>query len=363
MIELTLHPNVYATGPSKGLVPLLERVWVKDHAPGDGDFFLMSGFANYNGGVRFFEVFKEHIAKGGRVNAFFGGSTKQRLTSKQVVIQLLDIGANVRVINRKRLMHAKSYGSATKRGEYVVVTSGNFTGPGMSQNVEMALLLDRPTSKSIGFSWDAMTKSMLEQKWDIHSPELSKSSAPVWQLLYDEEAGDIVLDETDEVTMVLRLGHMDTVRIMADAGTTAGKGSQYFFLSKDSVGFFPPLTIRNEKGTKATFSTLIELNYVDIGIVQESRVTFEAENNLDFRLGTGALRYTKIAKAGDLAAITRVGEHRYELRIYSAGSQLYGTLSPYAINFIGHAGKAYGYMANAEFQDLVGQRVGKPLKS
>ena len=65
MNELTLHPNVYATGKSKGLIHLLERVWVKEHTPGDGTMFIISGFANYNGGVRFYEVFKELKAKGG----------------------------------------------------------------------------------------------------------------------------------------------------------------------------------------------------------------------------------------------------------------------------------------------------------
>lgn len=59
MNELTLHPNVYATGHSKGLISILERVWVREHTPGDGTLYVVSGFANYNGGVRFFETFKE----------------------------------------------------------------------------------------------------------------------------------------------------------------------------------------------------------------------------------------------------------------------------------------------------------------
>ena len=29
MNELALHPNVYATGHSKGLIQILERVWVR----------------------------------------------------------------------------------------------------------------------------------------------------------------------------------------------------------------------------------------------------------------------------------------------------------------------------------------------
>ena len=47
---------------------------------------------------------------------------------------------------------------------------------------------------------------------------------------------------------------------------------------------------------------------------RNTRVTFEAEDNLDFRLGTGPLRYTRVAREGDLAAVTRVGEDEYEVR-------------------------------------------------
>ncbi|RYE59438.1 MAG: hypothetical protein EOP48_00925 [Sphingobacteriales bacterium] len=92
------------------------------------------------------------------------------------------------------------------------------------------------------------------------------------------------------------------------------------------------------------------MNYVDIGIIDtECRVTFEAENNLDFRLGTGKLRYTHVAREGDLAAITRVSEYEYELRIIQRESEFYNRLIPHAINFIGHKGKKYGYISNAEF--------------
>lgn len=51
------------------------------------------------------------------------------------------------------------------------------------------------------------------------------------------------------------------------------------------------------------------MNYIDLNLVQEARVTFEADNNLDFRLGTGAFRYTKKAKENDLALITRLSEY------------------------------------------------------
>jgi hypothetical protein len=103
------------------------------------------------------------------------------------------------------------------------------------------------------------------------------------------------------------------------------------------------------------------MHYLDINRIEESRVTFEAENNMDFRLGTGPLRYAKLAREGDLAAITRYGEHRYELRIFPAGTRHYAELSSYAINFIGHKGKMYGFLPNNEFQEVIGQRVGKAL--
>jgi hypothetical protein len=363
MNELTLHPNVYATGPCKGLIHILERVWVRDQTVGDGTFYVMSGFANYNGGVRFFPVFRHHIERGGRVVALFSGSTRQNLTSKQVVREMLDCGADVHIVNRKRLMHAKSYGSEAAEGQRVVVTSGNFTGPGMAQNVEMAVLLDRDTTRELGFSWSGMFTNILAQSWDIYRPTLADATAPVWQLLYDEEAKTIVLDDTDEVTMILRLGHADTARILAPSGSEEGKGTQYFWLSKDCYDFFPPLTILNKRGVKQTFSCLIRMNFIDLHSEEEVRVTFEAENNLDFRLGTGPLRYTQLAQAGDVAAISRVGESRYELRLYQQGTAGHAALAPHALNFIGHQGKQYGFISNAEFQTAIGMRIGRPLRT
>ena len=61
MNELAVHPNVYATGPNHGLIALLERVWVREHTLGDGIIYVVSAFANYNGGVRFFPVFRDHV--------------------------------------------------------------------------------------------------------------------------------------------------------------------------------------------------------------------------------------------------------------------------------------------------------------
>jgi hypothetical protein len=357
MKGFSLHPNVYATGPLNGLIRMLEHVWVREHTPGQGTLYLVSGFGNYNGGVRFFETFKEHVESGGRIVSFFAGSTAQKLTSKQLVEELLRVGAEVHVVNRKRLLHAKFYGSSTDTGDQLIVTSGNFTGPGMSQNVEAALMLDSEGTQEIRFSWTDVVESLTRQTWDRYLPALADPAAPAWRLLYDEHARDIVLDDTEEITLIITLGHADTVRIQAAPGTAESKGTQYFWLSRDSYGFFPPLTIRNTRGTKATFSCLVKMHYIDLGVTQNSRVTFEAENNLDFRLGTGQLRSTRIAAIGDLAAISRTSENDYELRIVRQGTQLYDLLYPYAVNLIGHQGKKYGYIDNDEFSRRTGIRL------
>jgi len=155
--------------------------------------------------------------------------------------------------------------------------------------------------------------------------------------------------------MILRLSHSDTVRIQAAPSSVASKGTQYFWLSKDCYDFFPPLTIRNSRGQKATYSCMVQMTYIDLDQIDDQcRITFEAENNLDFRLGTGPLRYSKLVGAGDLAAISRIGETRYELRLYKQGSAEYEALMPTAIHLIGHQGKQYGYMPNAEFAATIG---------
>ncbi|MDE0265427.1 MAG: hypothetical protein OXK17_00135 [Thaumarchaeota archaeon] len=210
------------------------------------------------------------------------------------------------------------------------------------------------STKNIGFSWRDVIANMRKQKWEIYEPSLSKMNDPAWKLLYDESPTGIKLDESDEKTLVLTLSHADTVRINAEPGSNASKGSQYFWLSKDCYDFFPPLTIRNRRGTKATYSCIIKLNYVDLdGTTDDCRVTFEAENNLDFRLGTGKLRHTRIAKTGDLATIMRIKESQYELRIFKKDSKQYDDLKKYAIHHIGHQGKRYGYISNEEFQDII----------
>lgn len=206
----------------------------------------------------------------------------------------------------------------------------------------------------MGFSWQNLTDSFFRQKWDIYEPNLTDKNHPSWKLLYDEIGSTVRLDDEQEVTMLFSLSHADTARIQASSGDTAGLGTQYFWLIKDSYDFFPALTIRNARGEKSTYSAIIKMNYIDIDLLDnDCRVTFEAENNLDFRLGTGKLRYTKIAQEGDLAAISMVSEYNYELRIIKQESDLYSRLIQYAINFIGNRGKKYGYISNAEFKKII----------
>jgi len=359
MIEITVHPDVYATGVSKGLIQLLEKAWVK-HALGQGTFHIVSGFANYNGGVRFFPTFKRHTQQGGKIVAVFSGKKGGKLTSLQVVKELLGCGATVYVINRKRQLHAKCYGVESPKGDALIVTSGNFTGPGMSQNVEMSVSLDYESTSAANFSWKGLHEGLLKQKWEYYKLSLDQLNDPGWSLLYDEKGTDIRLDESGEKTLVVSLVHADTARINAKRGTKAALGSQYFFLSKDCFDFFPPLTIRNKRGKKATYSCLVTMRYVDLDMDDpKCRVTFEAENNLDFRLGTGKLRGTEIAKEGDLALISRTAETTYEMRIASEGSALYNALTAYATTFIGHQGKRYGYIGNSDFERLLNQRLGR----
>lgn len=354
-MQFTIHPNVYSTNTtSKGLLNMLEQVWVRGQKPGDGTFYIISGFSNYNGGVRFYDTFKNHMDHGGNCIVILGGSTSQRLSSQQVVEQLLKIGCKVYLINRKRLLHAKLYGHTSCTGQSLVISSGNFTGPGMSQNIEASILMENQYVSQMGFDWGEVLSSFLKQKWDIYEPSLADRSHPSWKLLYDEVGGTIKLEEDQEVTMLITLGHADTARIQALPGDKAAKGTQYFWLSKDSYDFFPALTIRNKRGIKETYSAIINMNYVDIGLIDNNcRVTFEADNNLDFRLGTGKLKNTKVAKSGDLAAITRLTEYDYELRIINQADDAHIRLSPYAVNFIGHHGKKFGYISNSDFFNIM----------
>ena len=224
MNELSVHPNVYATGRSKGLLAMLETLWLREQPPGDGTIYIVSGFANYNGGVRFYPVFRDHVHSGGKIVAVFAGSARQKLTSRQVVTALLECGAEVYIVNRKRLMHMKSYGAATSTGELLVVTSGNFTGPGMAQNVEMAVLLDRPSTKELGFSWRELVAQMFDQGWSVSRPMLGHSS-PAWQLLYGESRYELRLYRQSNPVATALVEH--AVHLVGH------QGKRYGFLSND----------------------------------------------------------------------------------------------------------------------------------
>lgn len=169
----------------------------------------------------------------------------------------MECGAEVNVVNRKRLLHANCYGYKTPDDEELVVTSGNFTGPGMSQNAEAAIRVEKEHIQEMNFSWTEFVKSISEQKWDIHQlsvADVVEKKDPAWTLLYDEVHGTTKIDESQEVTMVITLSHSDTARIQAEPGSKAGLGTQYFWLSKGTFDFFPALTIKNTRGTKNTFS-------------------------------------------------------------------------------------------------------------
>ena len=353
MFDFVIHPNVYQSGRFSGLRPMLEQLWVRGHTPGQGTFYIISGFANFNGGARFYKTFKEHTENGGRIIAILGGSSSQRLSTKQVVQALLECGAEVHLINRKRILHSKCYGLKSENTQEAIISSGNFTGPGLSQNIEASAYLSKELLEDSNFDWDEIIHSMFANNWQTYQCALGNENAAFWNLLYSEEPGQQAIDESDQETLLVTLNPTDTNRILANRGEKKGLGSQYFWLSKDCFDFFPPLTIRNERGWKGTLSAHINMNYVDLGVIRQERVTFEAENNLDFRLGTGALRYTKLANSGDLACLTRIGESDYELRIIVQGTPSFDAISPYATTFIGHQGKRYGYIDNTTFMNAL----------
>lgn len=229
-MEFLLQPGVYRTGDASTLLKLLDNMWIKDHSVGAGTLYIISGFANYNGGVRFYPYFTRHVQSGGKIVAYIGGSTAQRLSSIQVVEALLECGAEVNVVNRKRLLHAKCYGYKTPDDEELVVTSGNFTGPGMSQNAEAAIRVEKEHIQEMNFSWTEFVKSISEQKWDIHQlsvADVVEKKDPAWTLLYDEVHGTTKIDESQEVTMVITLSHSFLYSLQEDVSYSVGSMLPY----------------------------------------------------------------------------------------------------------------------------------------
>jgi len=355
-MDFTLQPNIYSTNSPAvpNLLTLLETIWMSDlkerNLLGTGTMYILSGFSNFNAGVRFYNHIEEHISKGGRCQIILGGSSRQRMSSQQIVRKLLDIGCDVGIINRKAIFHAKCYGYKCNEGSNLVVSSGNFTSRGLTQNVEASIHLGFNDMHSFYFDWDSMFEQIKAQKFEYYKAE-NKSDAAFWKLLFDENRGHVEEEEAGNIysTMLITLSSSDTSRINAELGSKKNLGSQYFWLSKESIDFFPVLNIPNQRGYKKTYQTLINVDYKDLGIKHEERVTFEAENNVDFRLGTTRLRRTKIAAPGDLAALTRIGERDYELRIFKQNATEYNELIQYAVTHIGQQGKRFGYIDNASF--------------
>jgi len=284
------------------------------------------------------------------------------MTSIQLVGALLDCGVTVYVINRRHMMHSKLYGKRSIHGDdSLVVTSGNFSAPGLRRNIESLVSLSEPSTAALGFDWHALFDGLLGDTVDVFSASEAPPDDPRWALLYDEETrgrrrATAEDQETDVLeSMIVTLSHADTARIGASPGTEAAKGSQYFWLSKDCFDFFPPLTIRNTRGRKATYSTMVDVSFLDIGREESVRVTFEAENNLDFRLGTGPLRGTRVAKQGDMAVLSRRDERRYELSIVPSGTSAFFALSPHALIRVGAQDKRYGYAPNADVDRILGR--------
>lgn len=359
-MDFTLQPNIYSTqSPAvPNLLSLLEKVWIADlkerNILGTGTMYILSGFSNFNGGVRFYNHIEQHISQGGKCQIILGGSRNQRMSSQQVVKKLLDIGCDVGIINRKAIFHAKCYGYSCKEGSSLIVSSGNFTSRGLIQNVEASIHLGFNDMQDFGFEWETMFKQIKAQKFEYYQAS-QNPNAPFWKLLFDEDKGHVEEEGTGDAyaTMIVTLSSSDTARINAEPRTKKSLGSQYFWLSKDAYDFFPALNIPNKRGHKKTYSTFINVDYKDLDLQHEERVTFEAENNVDFRLGTTRLRNTKIAQQGDLAALTRKGEKDYEMRIFRRDSAEFNELIQYAVTFIGQQGKRYGYIDNTSFYNIL----------
>lgn len=354
-MDFILQPSIYKTSKYSTLMSLLEKIWINDirekKIEGKGTIYILSGFSNFNGGVRFYNYIEKHINDGGTCKVILGGSSSQNMSSKQVVKKLLEIGCDVGVVNRKAIFHAKCYGYQNEDYKTLIVSSGNFTSRGLTQNIEASIVVEN-NDFDMKFDWNQLFNNIENQKIEYYKATLNESD-PVWNLLFDENKRKSVEEQSLKQTLILTLSHSDTARIQAKPKTNQAKGTQYFWLSKDSYDFFPPLDLKNKRGIKSSYQTIINIYYVDLDLNTETRVTYEAENNYDFRLGTGDLRYTKKAKEGDMAAITRVDFKSYEMRIIKKRSANYKHLLPFATNFIGHQGKRYGYISNEKFYQLM----------
>lgn len=354
----TIHPDVYSTDETLGNLPdLLDKMWLDQNVDSKSTLVVISGFANYNGGVRFFDFFENHIKNGGQVITILGASSSQRLSSTQVVKELVNRGAKVKLVNRKKLLHSKMYGCFSEDSDHqsLVISSGNFTGPGMALNVESSFLADSATLSDMDFSWTDLLENIEKQGWQIFDVFRSyDETQPYNNLLYDEEkyvkskTSELDIPETEY--LITTLSHNDTSRIVQRKN-----GTQYIWLSKNVMGYFPPLLIRNSRGIKKTYSAELELSYPQLNQTGlKGRVTFEADNNLDFRFLTTAKVYgTNVAKENDLAVIKNTGDNNYEVIFVKEGTPEYIALSSYATDYIGNRGKRYGFIEKSTYDTIV----------
>jgi hypothetical protein len=342
--RFTLQPSIYMVpmGGGSDLATLLEGMW--DAAPASAILYVASGFVDQNGVLPFVRLFKEHAASGGRIRCFFGGSSSQNMAGRQAVEELLSAGADVSLLNRKKIFHVKMYGVSSDAGQEVVLSSGNFTGNGLALNVESSVAVGSTHLSSSGFSW-RIWEERIRSSFEWYSLSLANRTDPGWRLTYDETHGRLGgQDEEsgDDISeaLVFTLSPIDTQRILS----SSYPGTQYFWLSRYTAGYFPPLLPRSRPTAKRTFSTDIEVDFRDLSVKKQVSVTFEAYNNLDFRLGTGPLRRSGIAKPGDVVVLDRIGDREYRMKILEQRSAVSQRLLPYLVNFIGHKGKRYGFV-------------------
>lgn len=344
MISFSLQPVVYTTDPTKDtLQSHLDKMW--GEAPSGSTATIVAGFGNLNGVLPFVKSLKK-IAESGEVLAFFGAATGQRMASIQLVCELLTLGATVNLLTRKKIMHAKLYGLEQSGNAALIVSSGNFTGSGIALNVEASLYVDGDELEKMDFSWPDVRQELLATfNWTTLTPgDLEDDKHPGWKLVFDEESADPRSMETwvegDEV-LGMTLSPTDVNRVTGKQKL----GTQYFWLSRFVAGFFPPLTdLPDKSDAKRTFKTTVNVDFLDLGEAADMTVTFEAYNNLDFRLLTSPLKGTNVAEEGDMMLLRRVDERKYHLRIIRKGSKDFARLIPYLVHSIGIKEKRYGWV-------------------
>lgn len=352
----TVHPDVYSTFQEhRDLASILEQLWSR--LSPNSTIFIASGFANQSGVLTIAKKLDQHTDSGGDVRCYLAGSPHQALASEQAVKELLRSGATVRLLNRKKIFHSKLYGIVEEAGDSLVITSGNLTGNGLSLNVEASLVAGPDFTDSIDFSWFHWERCLIDEfNWHEPLPEtINDDTDPAWQLTYDEQRtpqvrppGDEEAEGQRDEVLALTLVHTDIARIQ----DPDYPGTPYFWLSRYHATYFPPLQDRTRPDATTTFSTDISVEFIDVGETRDDiSVTFEAYNNLDFRLLVSPLRATGLADEGDIAVIARETDTDYKLKIIRQGSQAGHRIRPYLIHEIGNQGKRYGWVPRNEIDD------------